>query len=79
MRPIRTNQPAPHRRQALSLTRSRTCRKSAKSSFPKPLGPWRLKPNLHFLKESGIKMTADEINMLLNELDRDGDGEINYR
>ena len=24
-------------------------------------------------------MSGDEINMLLNELDRDGDGEINYR
>ena len=24
-------------------------------------------------------MTTDEINFLLNELDRDGDGEINYR
>ncbi|ELU14920.1 hypothetical protein CAPTEDRAFT_163530 [Capitella teleta] len=29
-------------------------------------------------KESGIKMTDDEINLLLDELDKDNDGEINY-
>ena len=35
--------------------------------------------SLIYEQESGIKLTTDEINMLLDELDRDGDGEINYR
>jgi Ca2+-binding EF-hand superfamily protein len=31
------------------------------------------------LQETGIKLSDDEIEELLNELDRDGDGEINYK
>ena len=31
------------------------------------------------LQETGIKLTDDEIASLLDELDKDGDGEINYR
>ena len=33
----------------------------------------------YHLQESGIKLTDEEIEMLLDELDKDGDGEINYR
>ena len=32
-----------------------------------------------FFQETGIKLTDDEITFLLDELDKDGDGEINYR
>ena len=32
-----------------------------------------------FLQETGIKLSEDEIQLLLEELDRDGDGEINYK
>ena len=34
---------------------------------------------LHFFQETGIKLSEDEIKLLLEELDRDGDGEINYK
>jgi len=30
-------------------------------------------------QETGIKLTDEEIEILLQELDRDGDGEINYK
>jgi len=36
--------------------------------------------NLHFNpQELGIALTEDEVELLLEELDKDGDGEINYR
>ena len=31
------------------------------------------------LQETGILLNDEEINQLIMELDRDGDGEINYR
>lgn len=31
------------------------------------------------LQDYGIPLNSDEIDFLLNELDKDGDGEINYR
>ena len=31
------------------------------------------------LKELGIKLLDEEVKQLLDELDKDGDGEINYR
>jgi Ca2+-binding EF-hand superfamily protein len=34
---------------------------------------------LNFSKELGINFTEEEIGLLLNDLDSDGDGEINYR
>ena len=34
---------------------------------------------LYIQQETGIKLSEDEIKLLLEELDRDGDGEINYK
>lgn len=33
----------------------------------------------YVLQELGISLTEEEILILINELDKDGDGEINYR
>lgn len=32
-----------------------------------------------FFKDVGIKFTEEELNRLMDDLDADGDGEINYR
>ena len=35
--------------------------------------------NCGYFQETGLKLTEEEIEFLVEDLDKDGDGEINYR